>query len=123
MRLWSTSVVSIAKVCGRTRCIGNEFMLAYDMRFASRQNARSASLRSATDGPILSSLPISKAQSAASPAYASSVWQFRFNQAAPPFKVVEFVGGYRMHQTRHLTLEVVSELCQECSANPAKVSP
>jgi len=39
MRLSSTSVVSIAKVCGRTRCIGNEFMLAYDMRFASRQNA------------------------------------------------------------------------------------
>jgi enoyl-CoA hydratase/carnithine racemase len=39
LRLSSTPVVSIAKVRGRTRGIGNEFMLACDMRFASRQNA------------------------------------------------------------------------------------
>ena len=39
LRLSSTPVVSIAKICGRTRGIGNEFMLACDMRFASRQNA------------------------------------------------------------------------------------
>jgi len=32
-------VVSIAKIRGRTRGIGNEFVLACDMRFASRQNA------------------------------------------------------------------------------------
>jgi enoyl-CoA hydratase/carnithine racemase len=31
--------VSIAKVRGRTRGIGNEFVLACDMRFASRQSA------------------------------------------------------------------------------------
>jgi len=31
--------VSIAKIRGRTRGIGNEFVLACDMRFASRQNA------------------------------------------------------------------------------------
>ena len=31
--------MSIAKICGRTRGIGNEFVLACDMRFASRQNA------------------------------------------------------------------------------------
>src|SRR6202046_5171432 len=35
----STAVVSIAKIRGRTRGIGNEFVLACDMRFASRQNA------------------------------------------------------------------------------------
>ena len=39
LRLSSTSVVSIAKVRGRTRGIGNEFVLACDMRFASRQSA------------------------------------------------------------------------------------
>ena len=39
LRLSSTPVVSIAKVRGRTRGIGNEFVLACDMRFASRQNA------------------------------------------------------------------------------------
>jgi enoyl-CoA hydratase/carnithine racemase len=39
LRLASTSVVSIAKVRGRTRGIGNEFVLACDMRFASRQSA------------------------------------------------------------------------------------
>jgi enoyl-CoA hydratase/carnithine racemase len=40
LRLSSTPVVSIAKVRGRTRGIGNEFVLACDMRFASRQNAQ-----------------------------------------------------------------------------------
>src|SRR5579871_550477 len=39
LRLSSAPVVSIAKVRGRTRGIGNEFVLACDMRFASRQNA------------------------------------------------------------------------------------
>jgi enoyl-CoA hydratase/carnithine racemase len=39
LRLSSSSVVSIAKIRGRTRGIGNEFVLACDMRFASRQNA------------------------------------------------------------------------------------
>lgn len=39
LRLASTPVVSIAKIRGRTRGIGNEFVLACDMRFASRQNA------------------------------------------------------------------------------------
>ncbi|UWZ82600.1 enoyl-CoA hydratase/isomerase family protein [Occallatibacter riparius] len=39
LRLSSSPVVSIAKVRGRTRGIGNEFILACDMRFASRQNA------------------------------------------------------------------------------------
>ena len=38
LRLSSTPVVSVAKICGRTRGIGNEFVLACDMRFASRQN-------------------------------------------------------------------------------------
>jgi enoyl-CoA hydratase/carnithine racemase len=37
--LSSSPVVSIAKIRGRTRGIGNEFVLACDMRFASRQNA------------------------------------------------------------------------------------
>ena len=35
LRLSSTPVVSIAKIRGRTRGIGNEFVLACDMRFAS----------------------------------------------------------------------------------------
>ena len=35
----SDPVVSIAKIRGRTRGIGNEFVLACDMRFASRQSA------------------------------------------------------------------------------------
>src|SRR5579859_1597764 len=39
LRLASARVVSIAKIRGRTRGIGNEFVLACDMRFASRQNA------------------------------------------------------------------------------------
>ena len=39
LRLSSTPVVSVAKVRGRTRGIGNEFVLACDMRFASRQSA------------------------------------------------------------------------------------
>jgi enoyl-CoA hydratase/carnithine racemase len=39
VRLSSSPVVSIAKIRGRTRGIGNEFLLACDMRFASRQSA------------------------------------------------------------------------------------
>jgi enoyl-CoA hydratase/carnithine racemase len=39
VRLSSSPVVSIAKIRGRTRGIGNEFVLACDMRFASRQTA------------------------------------------------------------------------------------
>src|ERR1700726_1418594 len=39
LRLSSTPVVSIAKIRGRTRGIGNEFVLTCDMRFASRQSA------------------------------------------------------------------------------------
>jgi enoyl-CoA hydratase/carnithine racemase len=39
LHLSSAPVVSIAKIRGRTRGIGNEFVLACDMRFASRQNA------------------------------------------------------------------------------------
>jgi enoyl-CoA hydratase/carnithine racemase len=39
LRLSSTPVVSIAKIRARTRGIGNEFALACDMRFASRQTA------------------------------------------------------------------------------------
>ena len=39
LRLSSTPVVSIAKIRGRTRGIGNEFVLACDMRFAGRQGA------------------------------------------------------------------------------------
>ena len=39
LRLSSAPVVSVAKIRGRTRGIGNEFALACDMRFASRQNA------------------------------------------------------------------------------------
>jgi enoyl-CoA hydratase/carnithine racemase len=39
LRLSSTPVVSIAKIRGRARGIGNEFVLACDMRFASRQCA------------------------------------------------------------------------------------
>jgi enoyl-CoA hydratase/carnithine racemase len=39
LRLSSVPVVSIAKIRGRTRGIGNEFVLACDMRFASRQTA------------------------------------------------------------------------------------
>jgi enoyl-CoA hydratase/carnithine racemase len=39
LRLSSAPVVSIAKIRGRTRGIGNEFVLACDIRFASRQNA------------------------------------------------------------------------------------
>jgi enoyl-CoA hydratase/carnithine racemase len=39
LRLSSMPVVSIAKILGRTRGIGNEFVLACDMRFAGRQSA------------------------------------------------------------------------------------
>ena len=39
LRLSTAPVVSIAKIRGRTRGIGNEFVLACDMRFASRQSA------------------------------------------------------------------------------------
>jgi enoyl-CoA hydratase/carnithine racemase len=39
LRLFSAPVVSVAKIRGRTRGIGNEFVLACDMRFASRQSA------------------------------------------------------------------------------------
>ena len=39
LRLSSMPIVSIAKIRGRTRGIGNEFVLACDMRFASRQSA------------------------------------------------------------------------------------
>ena len=39
LRLSSSGIVSIAKIRGRTRGIGNEFVLACDMRFASRQNS------------------------------------------------------------------------------------
>ena len=39
LRLSSSPVVSIAKIRGRTRGIGNEFVLACDLRFASRQTA------------------------------------------------------------------------------------
>src|SRR5580704_7434659 len=39
LRLASTPVVSIAKIRGRTRGIGNEFVLACDMRLASRPSA------------------------------------------------------------------------------------
>jgi len=39
LRLSSSPVVSVAKIRGRARGIGNEFVLACDMRFASRQNA------------------------------------------------------------------------------------
>lgn len=40
LRLSFTPIVSIAKIRGRTRGIGNEFVLACDMRFASRQSAQ-----------------------------------------------------------------------------------
>jgi len=39
VRLAASPVVSIANIRGRTRGIGNEFVLACDMRFASRQSA------------------------------------------------------------------------------------
>lgn len=39
LKLSSAPVVSIAKIRGRTRGIGNEFVLACDMRFAGRQSA------------------------------------------------------------------------------------
>jgi len=39
LRLSSAPIVSVAKIRGRTRGIGNEFVLACDMRFASRQSA------------------------------------------------------------------------------------
>jgi enoyl-CoA hydratase/carnithine racemase len=39
VRLTKSSVVSIAKIRGRVRGVGSEFVLACDMRFASRENA------------------------------------------------------------------------------------
>jgi enoyl-CoA hydratase/carnithine racemase len=39
LRLSSAPTVSIAKIRGRTRGVGNEFALACDMRFASRQKS------------------------------------------------------------------------------------
>ena len=51
LRLSSAPVVSIAKVRGRTRGIGNEFVLACDMRFASRQSARSEEHTSELQSP------------------------------------------------------------------------
>jgi len=49
LRLSSTPVMSIAKIRGRTRGIGNEFVLACDLRFASRQRALFGTPRSASD--------------------------------------------------------------------------
>src|SRR5579863_6713888 len=40
LRLSSSPVVSVAKIRGRARGVGNEFALACDMRFASRQSAQ-----------------------------------------------------------------------------------
>src|SRR5882724_1049979 len=39
IRLTKSQVVSIAKIRGRVRGVGSEFVLACDMRFASRENA------------------------------------------------------------------------------------
>ncbi|MER8411753.1 enoyl-CoA hydratase/isomerase family protein [Mesorhizobium sp. M1342] len=39
IRLSRSPVISIAKISGRTRGVGSEFVLACDMRFASRQRA------------------------------------------------------------------------------------
>src|SRR5258707_6923801 len=39
IRLTKSPVVSIAKIRGRARGVGSEFVLACDMRFASRENA------------------------------------------------------------------------------------
>ncbi|HEX9248811.1 MAG TPA: enoyl-CoA hydratase/isomerase family protein, partial [Gemmatimonadaceae bacterium] len=39
IRLTKSPVVSIAKIRGRVRGVGSEFVLACDMRFASRENA------------------------------------------------------------------------------------
>src|SRR6266566_5148738 len=39
VRLTKSPVVSIAKIRGRVRGVGSEFVLACDMRFASRENA------------------------------------------------------------------------------------
>ena len=49
LRLSSTPVVSIAKIRGRTRGIGNEFVLACDMRFAVGNALYSANPKSASD--------------------------------------------------------------------------
>src|SRR5258707_6730128 len=38
IRLTKSPVVSIAKIRGRVRGVGSEFVLACDMRFASREN-------------------------------------------------------------------------------------
>ena len=49
LRLSSTPVVSIAKIRGRTRGIGNEFVLACDVRLPAGRTPYSAILRSASD--------------------------------------------------------------------------
>ena len=49
LRLSSTPVVSIAKICGSTRGIGNEFVLACDMRLPAGITPFSAILRSASN--------------------------------------------------------------------------
>ena len=49
LRLSSTPVVSIAKIRGRTRGIGNEFVLACGMRFPAGKAPCSATPRSASD--------------------------------------------------------------------------
>jgi len=49
LRLSSVPVVSIAKIRGRTRGIGNEFVLACDMRFPAGKAPCSATPRSASD--------------------------------------------------------------------------
>jgi hypothetical protein len=56
LRLSSTAVVSIAKIRGRTRGIGNEFVLACDMRFASRETCCSATPRRASDSSRVAEL-------------------------------------------------------------------
>ena len=40
VRLTKSPIVSIAKIRGRVRGVGSEFVLACDMRFASRENTR-----------------------------------------------------------------------------------
>ena len=49
LRLSSAPVVSIAKIRGRTRGIGNEFVLACDMRLPAGRTPCSATPRSASD--------------------------------------------------------------------------
>ena len=46
VRLTKSPVVSIAKIRGRVRGVSSEFVLACDMRFASRENTRLAKSKS-----------------------------------------------------------------------------